>query len=213
MCLYFSMSVRGVTRQWYYGVIWRTSPIRDTRQSRTTVTRSSAVTHIQLRPPVTTFLASDFLFPFCPRFRLPTFRSAAMSQPVITPFDTIESAHDFVRVLAETIAEARQEIDCDLERESGSQTARRQDALRIAAYNLSKLENHMKSSRRILNDLRSLRRLLFAERAFHRVRAVPEPAKPAADQTPSLIVAIPGPRTLDATVLPAPSSGRQATAA
>jgi hypothetical protein len=36
--------------------------------------------------------------------------------------------------------------------------------LRIVAYKLEKLAQHMKQSQRILNDLRSLRRLLFEER-------------------------------------------------
>jgi hypothetical protein len=39
------------------------------------------------------------------------------------------------------------------------------DALRVAAYNVEKLEFHLNRSSRILNDLRSLRRLLFEERA------------------------------------------------
>jgi hypothetical protein len=38
------------------------------------------------------------------------------------------------------------------------------DALRIALDNLEKLELHVNRSSRILNDLRSLRRLLFEER-------------------------------------------------
>jgi hypothetical protein len=38
------------------------------------------------------------------------------------------------------------------------------DALRLAVYNLEKLEMHVNRSSRILNDLRTLRRLLFEER-------------------------------------------------
>ena len=77
-------------------------------------------------------------------------------------FKTLESAHDFVALLAETVAEAKQELEGDVERESA--TSRRQDALRIALYNLAKLELHVNRSRRILNDLRTLRRLLLEER-------------------------------------------------
>ena len=82
-----------------------------------------------------------------------------------TPFDTIESAHAFVALLAKTVKESRLDIEGDVQREAGSTASRRLDALRMALYNLEKLESHMNQSRRILNDLRSLRRLLFEERA------------------------------------------------
>ena len=77
-------------------------------------------------------------------------------------FETLESAHDFVALLAETAAEAKRELEEDVQRESTG--SRRVDALRLAAYNVDKLELHLNRSRRILNDLRSLRRLLFEER-------------------------------------------------
>ena len=77
-------------------------------------------------------------------------------------FETLESARDFVTLLAESVAEARRELERDVQRESSP--SRRLDALRIAAYNVDKLEHHLNQSRRILNDLRTLRRLLFKER-------------------------------------------------
>lgn len=77
-------------------------------------------------------------------------------------FETLESAHDFLALLTQTICEAKRDLETDVRRESGS--SRRLDALRIALYNLDKLESHMNRSSRILNDLRSLRRLLFEER-------------------------------------------------
>jgi hypothetical protein len=77
-------------------------------------------------------------------------------------FETLESAHDFVVLLGDTVAEAKRDLACDLQRESAN--SRRLDALRLAAYNLNKLELHLNRSRRILNDLRTLRRLLFEER-------------------------------------------------
>jgi hypothetical protein len=39
------------------------------------------------------------------------------------------------------------------------------EAVRLALYKLEKLEQHIKASRRLLNDLRTLRRLLFEERS------------------------------------------------
>jgi hypothetical protein len=77
-------------------------------------------------------------------------------------FETLESAHDFVALLAETVAEAKRELARDVQREAAP--SRRLDALRIAAYNVDKLELHLNRSRRILNDLRTVRRLLFEER-------------------------------------------------
>ena len=85
-----------------------------------------------------------------------------MKPRVEDQFKTLESAHDFVGLLAETVSEAKRELEGDVERESVA--SRRQDALRIALYNLAKLELHVNRSRRILNDLRTLRRLLFEER-------------------------------------------------
>ena len=41
---------------------------------------------------------------------------------------------------------------------------RRKQGLLLVSYNLAKLEGHMTTSRRILNDLRTLRRVLMSER-------------------------------------------------
>lgn len=91
-----------------------------------------------------------------------------------SPFDSIESAHGFMGLLSEVIADARQAVESDLQAASATAATRRVDALRIASYNLQKLELHVGRSVRILNDLRLLRRLLLEER-----RAVPraEPSK------------------------------------
>jgi hypothetical protein len=78
------------------------------------------------------------------------------------PFDTIESAQEFVKLLTKSICEAKREVGEYVEGES-TDNARRLDALRIVLYTLGKLEIHMRQSSRILNDLRTLRRLLVAE--------------------------------------------------
>lgn len=80
-----------------------------------------------------------------------------------TPFDSIENAQEYVRLLLETIGEARSEIATDLAAASEAKS-RRMEALRVVHYKLEKLEQHLHSSSRALNDLRSLRRLLFDER-------------------------------------------------
>jgi hypothetical protein len=83
-----------------------------------------------------------------------------------SPFDSIEDARDFLILLTQTVFETKLEIETDVERESGSNFPRRADALRLAVYSLSRLEFHMQRSQRILNDLRTLRRLLFEERTL-----------------------------------------------
>jgi len=81
-----------------------------------------------------------------------------------TPFDSIENAKDYIRLLLETVADARQEVASDLTAAEGAESDRRLEALRLVHYKLEKLEQHLQSSSRSLNDLRSLRRLLFEER-------------------------------------------------
>ena len=80
------------------------------------------------------------------------------------PFSTIESAHEFVKLLTNAVCDAKQELEAQVARESESDAHRRLDALRIALYSLGKLESHTRQSSRILNDLRTLRRLMLAER-------------------------------------------------
>src|SRR5689334_8228525 len=81
------------------------------------------------------------------------------------PFDSIESAHNFVSLLSEVVIDAKRDLEEDIKREADAKAPRRLDALRVALYSLEKLETHVVRSGRILNDLRSLRRLLFEERA------------------------------------------------
>jgi hypothetical protein len=112
-----------------------------------------------------------------------------------SPFDSIESAREFVTLLAETVRDAKRDVEADIQRESDSGSPRHLDALRTTLYSMEKLELHMNKSRRILNDLRSLRRLLFEERTAnptsvpdakstsregHGLRRVVRPAEPTA---------------------------------
>ena len=80
------------------------------------------------------------------------------------PFDNIESAQEYLALLSRELDAAKQETQADIAREGDSQIPRRRDALRLVVYTLEKLEQHIKVSRRLLNDLRTLRRLLLEER-------------------------------------------------
>jgi hypothetical protein len=98
-----------------------------------------------------------------------------------TPFDSVESAQQFVELLAEAIEEARGEVDAAVE---VPQAERRLEALRLVSFKLSRLSLHMAASRRLLNDLRTLRRLLLAERDFE--SEPPEEEDQALPNLPSL---------------------------
>ena len=95
-------------------------------------------------------------------FRTSTF---PMSSRPEAPFDSIENAQDYLRLLLETIVEARKDIAADLTAAEEAKLERRREALRLVQYKLESLEQHLRSSSRTLNDLRTLRRLLLDERA------------------------------------------------
>lgn len=82
----------------------------------------------------------------------------------LTPFDNIESSHEYVSLLTKAVEEAIAEVDEDIVLATGTDAGRRREALQLVRFHLSKLSGHMTSSRRILNDLRTLRRLLLEER-------------------------------------------------
>jgi hypothetical protein len=90
-----------------------------------------------------------------------------------TPFDNIENSHQYVSMLAEAIEEARREVDAEITLAAHERAGRRTEALQLVAYNLAKLSVHITTSGRILNDLRSLRRLLLAERETPAEKAQP----------------------------------------
>jgi hypothetical protein len=87
-----------------------------------------------------------------------------MSKKFENPFDTIESAYEYVALLSQTIVEVQREIETDIALADGEKADRRREALQLVAFNLDRLSRHMTQSRRALNDLRTLRRLLLSER-------------------------------------------------
>jgi hypothetical protein len=97
-----------------------------------------------------------------------------MNQESIGPFASIEDAHEFLTLLAQTVFETKLDVEADVQRESSGNSPRRAEALKLALYTLERLEFHMLRSRRILNDLRTLRRLLFEERTLTAVTQRPK---------------------------------------
>ena len=81
-----------------------------------------------------------------------------------TPFESIEGALEYVNLLLDAVQEAQQQVEEEIALAAGPQLARRKQALQLASYKLDRLSSHITGSRRALNDLRSLRRLLLEER-------------------------------------------------
>ena len=87
-----------------------------------------------------------------------------MNANEVRPFESIESAHEFVALLADSIEEAVREVEQHSEEARAEGNDRRAEALALALFKMNQLSQNMQKSRRILNDLRSIRRLLFSER-------------------------------------------------
>ena len=80
-----------------------------------------------------------------------------------TPFDSIESALEFVDLLARQTDDVRTALQQDLVDATDARLSRHLEALRLVDYKLTQLSSHLAASRRILNDLRMLRRLLVRD--------------------------------------------------
>lgn len=96
-----------------------------------------------------------------------------MVPQIPAPFDNIESAHTYVGLLCEAVDEATEMIQQELSAQSPPPAGRHLDALRLVDYKLHSLREHMLVSRRLLSDLRTLRRYLLGER-FSEQAASPE---------------------------------------
>ena len=81
-----------------------------------------------------------------------------------TTFGSIEGAADYLGLLIESVNEAREDLEAETALASAAGAERRQQAIQLATYKLSQLKQHLATSHRLLNDLRTIRRLLFAER-------------------------------------------------
>jgi len=80
-----------------------------------------------------------------------------------TPFDNIESAEQFVKLLIEAIKESKCDVDAEIALEEANRSGHNKKVLQLISANLAKLSQHMTTSRRILNHLKTLRQLLLQE--------------------------------------------------
>lgn len=81
------------------------------------------------------------------------------------PFDSIESAREFMGLLSEAIEEAIHDVAEDRKAGQQEHQPRRVEALNLALYKLKLLDQHVAKSLRILKDLHSIRRILVGEPA------------------------------------------------
>jgi hypothetical protein len=88
-----------------------------------------------------------------------------MSPEQFRPFESIESAYEFVALLEDSAEEAVQDVREHIQIARMEGDERRVEALTLALYKMTQLTGHMHKSRRILKDLRTIRRLLYKERA------------------------------------------------
>ena len=90
-------------------------------------------------------------------------------------FDSIESAQDFMSLLVSTILESVRSLEEDRKAALIEGDQRRVQAIDMALYKLRLLDGHVHKSLRILNDLRSLRRLLLQERTMEVLEEAADP--------------------------------------
>ncbi len=80
------------------------------------------------------------------------------------PFDSIESAYEFMDVLAETILSVMQDLHRDHQIALEEAQDRRARAIELAIFKCRTLNCYVTKSRRTLNDMRTIRRLILNER-------------------------------------------------
>lgn len=79
-------------------------------------------------------------------------------------FESIESAYEFMAVLADTILSNVTDLRRDYEVAIREEQDRRARAIELAIYKCKSLNCYVAKSRRTLNDLRTIRRLILNER-------------------------------------------------
>jgi hypothetical protein len=80
------------------------------------------------------------------------------------PFDSIEGAQEYMNILASTALDVMNDLKRDREQALRDGEQRRAQAIDLAMYKLKMLGCYVYKSRRTLNDLRILRRLILNER-------------------------------------------------
>jgi|SRR5579864_3363819 len=86
-----------------------------------------------------------------------------MKCPAVTPFDRIEAAQHYLALLSASVADNRARIEATILDATNHGSARFLEVLQLGSYNLEMLQKHLKASRRALNNLCKVRRLVLRE--------------------------------------------------
>ena len=86
------------------------------------------------------------------------------AEEVEQPFESIESAQEYMNLLATTALDVLNELKCDRDQALRDGEQRRAQAIDLAIFKLKMFSCYVYKSRRALNDLRILRRLILNER-------------------------------------------------
>jgi hypothetical protein len=78
----------------------------------------------------------------------------------VHPFDTIESAQEFIALLRQSLQEALDDVQNKLSDTAAEKMPSHVRALELANFKLNQLRSHIISTERLLKDLRTLRDLL-----------------------------------------------------
>jgi hypothetical protein len=84
--------------------------------------------------------------------------------PIEQPFDSIESAYEYLTVLAETVLANMNDLHYHHKIALQEGQTRRARAIELALFKSKNLSCYVHKSRRTLNDLRTIRRLILNER-------------------------------------------------
>lgn len=85
----------------------------------------------------------------------------------LVPFHSLESAQEYIGLLGTAVDDALTDIHEDIDAAGKDNVARRLEALHLVNYKLGQLQNHVHATGLLLNDLRTLRRLLLGERSLN----------------------------------------------
>jgi hypothetical protein len=83
-----------------------------------------------------------------------------MPDEMLKPFDSIESALEYMVLLESVISEVSNELQ---DRAGRAATERYKNGLQLALFKTNQLAFHVQKSRRILNDLRLIRGVLVGD--------------------------------------------------
>ena len=93
-----------------------------------------------------------------------TGRGHTSVQDIVGPFDSIESAYEYISILAATALDVLNALKRDRDQAVREGQGRRAQAIELAMFKVKMLGCYLQKTKRMLNDLLILRRLILNER-------------------------------------------------